>query len=83
MESFNDKLRDECLNREILRNEKEAQTIVEAWRQEYNNYRTHSPPGYLTPAEFAKRYYEKNRVTAVKQPVEKAYQRPNGWRCEL
>ena len=72
IESFNDKLRDECLNREIFRNGKEAQTIVETWRQEYNNYRPHSSLGYLTPAEFARRYYDKNQITEVKQPVEKA-----------
>jgi len=72
IESFNDKLRDECLNREVFRNGKEAETIVEAWRQEYNNHRPHSSLGYLTPAEFARRCYEKNQVTEVKQPVEKA-----------
>jgi len=72
IESFNDKLRDECLNREIFRNGKEAQTIVEAWRGEYNNYRPHSSLGYLTPAEFARRYYERHWITEVKQPVEKA-----------
>ena len=72
IESFNDKLRDECLNREIFRNGREAQAIVENWRGEYNNYRPHSSLDYLTPAEFARRYYEKKRVTEVKQPVEKA-----------
>jgi len=71
IESFNDKLRDECLNCEIFRNGREARTIVEAWRQEYNNHRPHSSLSYLTPAEFARRYYEKNQVTEVKQPVEK------------
>jgi putative transposase len=72
IESFNDKLRDECLNREIFRNGKEAQAIVEAFRQEYNNYRPHSSLGYLTPAEFARRYYEKNQVTEGKQLLGKA-----------
>lgn len=72
IESFNDKLRDECLNREVFRNGKEAQVIVEAFRQEYNNYRPHSSLGYLTPAEFARSYYERNQITEVKQPVEKA-----------
>jgi len=72
IESFIDKLRDECLNREIFRNGGEAQVIVENWRQEYNNYRPHSSLDYLTPSEFAKRYYEKTRVAEVKQPVEKA-----------
>jgi len=72
IESFKDKLSDECLNCEIFRNGKEAQTIVEAWRQEYNNHRPHSSLSYLTPSEFARRYYEKDQVTEVKQPVEKA-----------
>ena len=72
IESLNDKLRDECLNREIFRNSKEAQTIVEAWRQEYNNHRPHSSLSYLTPSEFARRYYERNQLTEVKQPVKKA-----------
>jgi len=72
IESFNDKLRDECLNRDVFRNGKEAQAIVEAFRQEYNNYRPHSSLDYLTPAEFVRRYYEKNQITEVKQPVEKA-----------
>jgi len=71
IESFNDKLRDECLNREIFRNGKEAQTIVETWRQEYNNYRPHSSLGYLTPAEFARRYYGNNQAEAM-QLTEKA-----------
>jgi len=72
IESFIDKIRDECLNREVFRNGREAQAIVENWRQEYNNYRPHSSLDYLTPAEFARRYYEKTRVTEVKQQMEKA-----------
>jgi len=72
IESFNDKLRDECLNREIFRNGKEARIIVEAFRQEYNNYRPHSSLGYLPPAEFARRDYERNQAKEGKQPLEKA-----------
>jgi putative transposase len=72
IESFNDKLRDECLNREIFRNGREAQAIVEAFRQEYNNYRPHSSLDYLTPVEFARRYHEKNQAKGIKQPQEKA-----------
>ena len=70
IESFIDKLRDECLNREIFRNGKEAGVIVEAWRQEYNDYRPHSSLGYLTPAEFARQYYESNQIEAG-LPMEK------------
>jgi len=68
IESFFDKLRDECLNREVFRNGREAQVIVENWRQEYNNYRPHSSLDYLTPAEFARRYYEKNQEKEAMQP---------------
>ena len=71
VESFNDKLRDECLNREIFRNGKEAQTIVEAWKQEYNNYRPHISLGYLTPLEFVRQYYEQSQEKQVIQPLER------------
>ncbi len=67
IESFLNKLRDECLNREIFRNGREAQVIVENWRQEYDNYRPHSSLGYLTPVEFARRYYEKNQEKEAMQ----------------
>ena len=56
IESFNGKLRDECLNREIFRNVLEAQIIIECWREEYNRYRPHSSLGYLTPEEYAARH---------------------------
>jgi putative transposase len=49
-ESFNGKLRDEVLNREIFYTLKEAQVIIESWRQEYNIYRPHSSLGYRPPA---------------------------------
>ena len=49
-ESFNGKLRDEVLNREIFYNLKEAQVIIERWRKEYNTYRPHSSLGYRPPA---------------------------------
>ena len=58
VESFIDKLRAECLNREVFRNGKEAQINVEAWRQEYNIYRPHSSLGYMTPPESARQYCE-------------------------
>jgi len=49
-ESFNGKLRDELLNGEIFYNLKEAQVIIERWRQEYNTLRPHSSLGYQPPA---------------------------------
>jgi len=59
IESFNDKLRSECLNREVFRKGRDARIIIEAWRQEYNTYRPHSSLGYLTPSEFSLQYQQK------------------------
>ena len=72
IESFIDKLRDECLNREVFRNGKEARDIVEAWRQEYNNYRPHSSLGYLTPAEFTRQHHEKDQAEESEETQDKA-----------
>jgi putative transposase len=52
IESFHDKLRDECLNRELFGTLAEAQVILESWRIEYNEERPHSSLSDLTPAEF-------------------------------
>jgi len=49
-ESFNGKLRDELLNREIFYTWKKAQILIERWRQEYNTIRPHSALGYRPPA---------------------------------
>ena len=51
-ESFNGKLRDECLSLEWFRSRAEARIVIEAWRRHYNEVRPHSSLGYLTPAEF-------------------------------
>lgn len=72
VESFIDKLRDECLNREIFRNGRDAQVVVEAWRQEYNDHRPHSSLAYLTPAEFARQYYEEHQGEEPLETLEEA-----------
>jgi putative transposase len=53
VESFNGKLRDECLNREWFQDLREARTLIEAWREFYNHRRPHSALGYRTPAQVA------------------------------
>jgi putative transposase len=53
IESFNSKLRDECLNEYVFTSLAEARAIIEAWRQDYNHLRPHSSLGALTPVEFA------------------------------
>ena len=49
-ESFNGKLRDELLNREIFYTLEEAGVLIELWRREYNQFRPHSSLGYRPPA---------------------------------
>ena len=55
IESFNGRLRDECLNEHLFNNLKEASQIIEAWRIDYNTRRPHTSLGGLTPVEFATR----------------------------
>jgi putative transposase len=49
-ESFNGKLRDECLNGEIFYSLQEAQVVIEQWRVQYHTVRPHSSLGYRPPA---------------------------------
>jgi len=50
VESFNGRLRDEFLNREIFYTLEEAKILIERWRKEYNGFRPHSSLGYRPPA---------------------------------
>ncbi len=50
IESFNGKLRDELLDREIFTTLTEARVLIEQWRREYNQVRPHSSLGYQPPA---------------------------------
>jgi transposase InsO family protein len=53
VESFNGKLRDELLNRELFTCLSEAKLLAREYREQYNHHRPHSALGYQTPAEFA------------------------------
>ena len=55
-ESFNGRLRDECLGMEWFRNRAEAATVIETFRAHYNAVRPHSSLGYLTPNEFKMKF---------------------------
>lgn len=50
-ESFNGRLRDECLNQHWFVNLSDARRTIEAWRQDYNRQRPHSSLVYQTPEE--------------------------------
>ncbi len=52
-ETFNSRLRDELLNRELFQSLAEAKLLVQDYRLEYNHRRPHSALEYQTPAEFA------------------------------
>ena len=53
IESFNGRLRDECLNEHWFMTMAHARRVIESWRIEYNTERPHSSLGNLTPEEFA------------------------------
>jgi putative transposase len=53
IESFNARLRDECLNETIFTSLTQARSVLAAWRHDYNHHRPHSSLGNKTPAEMA------------------------------
>jgi hypothetical protein len=53
IESFNGRLRDECLNGEIFFDLADTREKLERWRRDYNEHRPHSSLEDRTPAEFA------------------------------
>jgi putative transposase len=61
VESFNGRLRDECLNEHWFPSLAEARDTVEAWRLDYNGLRPHSSLGNVPPAEF-------EQITLTREP---------------
>ena len=59
VESFNGRLRDECLNANWFTSLNDARQKIESWREDYNQNRPHSSLKYLPPVEFAFRQVEK------------------------
>ncbi len=53
IESFNGRLRDECLNVYSFESIAHAQDLIERWRRDYNDRRPHGALGHLTPSEYA------------------------------
>lgn len=65
IESFNGRLRDECLNTHQFLSLADARGKIEAWRIDYNQRRPHSSLGHLTPSEFARRGRENEASAAA------------------
>ncbi|WP_298326786.1 transposase, partial [Asticcacaulis sp.] len=53
VESFNGRLRDECLNETLFHTLRHARQVLADWRIVYNNSRPHSTPGGMSPAQCA------------------------------
>jgi putative transposase len=53
VESFNGRLRNECLNPHWFLSLEDARTKIEAWRRDYNESRPHTALGWKTPNEYA------------------------------
>ncbi len=65
IESFNGRLRDECLNEHWFLNLAHAQAVIEAWRREYNEERPKKALGGLTPAAYARQLAERSVKVAT------------------
>ena len=73
IESFNGRLRDECLNESWFLSIEHARRVVEDWRIDYNTARPHSSLGNLSPEEFIRqeaRKVEKSEKKSTGMPVE-------------
>jgi putative transposase len=60
IESFNGKLRQECLDQHWFRDLEEAKVAIETWRKEYNQERPHRSLGGQTPLEFERQWRAEN-----------------------
>ena len=65
VESFNGKLRDECLNITQFYSLNHAKGIIGLWKEEYNTIRPHSSLGYSTPSVYAGHCSHKKPVTTI------------------
>jgi hypothetical protein len=63
VESFNSKLRDELLDRELFLHIDELRYVADRWRMDYNHYRPHSSLDYMAPAAFAAKCLEQGSAT--------------------
>ena len=54
VETFNERLRDECLNVHEFGSVDQGRQRIEAWRIDYNDHRPHGALGHLTPSEYAR-----------------------------
>jgi len=68
VESFNGRLRQECLNAHWFLSLDDAQAKIEEWRRYYNETRPHSALQWATPSEFARKAWERGEKQPAKEP---------------
>jgi len=69
IESFNGRLRDECLNEHAFASLGEAQLAIEIWREDYNRFRPHSSLGDRSPCELLEQFNNQNPGLITTQPL--------------
>jgi len=65
IESFNGRVRDECLNSNLFFSLEDANKKLEEWRIDYNTRRPHSSLKNLTPEEYAQRHTTEASITGI------------------
>lgn len=65
VESFNGKLRDECLNEHLFASYRHAHELINQWRNDYNQHRPHSSLKGLTPHEFLTRSQQDHHLSST------------------
>jgi putative transposase len=73
IESFNGRLRDECLNQHAFLNLVETRRVIEAWRQDYNRERPHSALGGLSPEMYRQQFA--STTTGLRPNLRLVYQK--------
>jgi putative transposase len=71
IESFNSRLREECLNEHVFVSLDDARSKIERWRIQYNRERPHSSLGHLTPEEFAAKNQANSAITRTAWPADR------------
>jgi putative transposase len=67
-ESFNSRMREECLNMELFYGVHDAHATTQAWRRYYNEQRPHGALGYQSPLEFKRRWFADNEPSGALPP---------------
>jgi putative transposase len=82
IESFNGRLRDECLNETLFTSLRHARQVLEAWRRDYNTIRPHSALKGMTPTDFAKhttrRLQSEGAILPVAMTADNGHQSTSG-----